>query len=86
MSYRIPEQVEYTLVEGDYVLMDLRSGLYFALDPVATVIWQAVEESGTREAAVERVLARFDVEEERVRQDVANLVQTLVDKGLLIEG
>jgi len=85
MRYRPSSHVDFTRVEGDFVLMDLRSGLYFALDPAASRIWEILAEGGGSEAAVERILADFDVEESRARRDVMELIAELTGKDLLVE-
>jgi len=85
MSFRIPTYVDYTRVEGDFVLMNLRSGLYFALDPVASHVWEVLADAGESEPAVQRILARFDVGETQARSDVSELIAELTEKGLLQE-
>lgn len=79
----ISPHVRYTRVEGDFVLMDMRSGKYLGLDPVASTIWQSLSEHGDLARAAETVCESFDVELERARADIEAWIDELADKGLL---
>ncbi|HVT14741.1 MAG TPA: PqqD family protein [Thermoanaerobaculia bacterium] len=84
-SLRISDHVQYTKVEGDYVLLDLGSGEYFGLDEVASLAWEVLAAGGDQDAAVAAIVRDYAVEPDRAAADVARLLDTLRDKGL-IEG
>lgn len=81
--YRIPEHVEFNRVEGDYVLMDMKAGKYFGLDPVASILWQAIADHGCVEPGVEEVLKRFAVGRQRAECDAEELIQRLARDSLV---
>jgi hypothetical protein len=70
--------------DGEAVLLDLKSEKYFGLDTVGTQMWNALTESPTIEKACDRLLSAYEVEPETLRKDVAELVEKLVDHGLLV--
>jgi hypothetical protein len=80
----IPDSVQYVRVEGDFVLMDLRAGLYFGLDPVASHIWQSLSEHGEPQRAAEELCEDYDVEPEQALADVERWIMELEGKGLLV--
>lgn len=55
---------------------------YVELDPTGTVIWEALQESGTAAAIAARLAERFDATVDRVRPDVERYLAELVDVGL----
>ena len=83
-SYRVSDGVVFRELDGEAVLLNLDSGMYFGLDRVGTRVWQVLEQHGRLDAVVERLLEEYDVEPERLRADVAQLLATLVEKGLVV--
>jgi hypothetical protein len=70
-------------VQGDAVLLDLRSGVYFGLDHVATRMWQLMGEGSTLSAVARQVCEEFDVPEEKCAEDVVALASRLSEEGLI---
>lgn len=79
----IAPHVHFTEVEGDYVLMDTKQGVYLGLDPVASHIWQSLSEHGDLDRAAQAVCERFEVEEDRAAADVKAWTDELVRRGLV---
>jgi hypothetical protein len=51
--------VLFVEVSGEMVLLDPRSGVYFGLDPVGTLVWQELASPRTVDELVEAVCASF---------------------------
>jgi hypothetical protein len=83
MSYFIPQHVRSVHNEGGVVLLNLRSGAYFTLNTVGTLVWRELQGGGTREAALAALGRRFPVPEERLAKDVDALLARLIGTGLL---
>jgi hypothetical protein len=83
-SYRVCDGVVFRELDGEAVLLNLDSGMYFGLDRVGTRVWQVLEQHGRLDAVVERLLEEYDVAPERLRADVAQLLDALAEKGLVI--
>jgi hypothetical protein len=73
----------YRNLDGEAVLLGLRSAGYFGLDPVGTRIWELIEQKGVLEDVLQGVLAEFDVDEARARADLLALSTRLLEKGLV---
>jgi hypothetical protein len=75
-----------TLVEelaGEAVLLNLASERYFGLDEVGTRMWQALTTADNVQAAHDALLSEYDVSPDVLRQDLLDLVQQLVEHGLV---
>ena len=70
-------------VSGETVLLDLDSENYFGLDEVGTRIWQLIKETGDLEAVYNTLLQEYEVGEERLQQDLENLVTEIAALGLV---
>jgi hypothetical protein len=80
---RIPPTVLFRELQGETVLLNLSTGAYFSLDPVATVIWRRLRDHGRPSAVVPDLLAEFDVDEAQARRDLARLLDDLRTHGLV---
>ena len=79
----IPPDVLVQELDGESVILNVATERYFGLDRVGTRMWVALTSLESIEAAYESLLAAFDVDGERLRQDLQALVTELVDHGLL---
>lgn len=69
-------------LEGESVVLNLETGMYYGLDDVGTEIWRAMAPTGTLRHALDRVLAEFDTDPATAESDLLELAHRLVDKGL----
>lgn len=70
-------------MEGEAVLLNVRTGAYFGLNKVGTLIWQSYGEGKSLDEAVAAVCARYNVASDRANQDVRTLTEKLLAKDLL---
>lgn len=77
-----PEQVS-TNLEDEAVILHLKDGVYYGLNPVGARIWNLLQESRTVEEIRDIILEEYEVDQERCEQDLENLLQELLDKGLI---
>lgn len=69
-------------LDGQSVLLNLATGLYFGLDAVGTHVWQLAAEDGSLRAVRQRLLDEYDADPATIERDLLTLAETLVDKGL----
>jgi hypothetical protein len=79
----IPESVLTREIDGELVLLDLRSETYFGLDDVGTRFWAALAQHATLPEARRALLEEFDVEPARLERDLARLLGELEAHGLV---
>ncbi len=81
---RVSDDVVFRELDGEAVILNLDSGIYFGLDEVGTRFWQLIEQDGRVALALEALEAEYDVETDVLRADVDRLVDALVEKGLMV--
>jgi hypothetical protein len=69
-------------VGEEMVLLDLNTGVYFSLNAVGTVVWQALERGATPAEACLALTDGYDVSLETARADVTAFLRQLVQAGL----
>ena len=79
----VPDDVITQEVGGETVLLHLGTGIYYGLDAVGTGIFNTVTTATSLQAACDTLLAKYDVEADRLRADVDVLVEKLTGLGLL---
>ncbi|MET9554471.1 lasso peptide biosynthesis B2 protein [Streptomyces sp. NPDC006645] len=84
-AFHIPEHVhESSAPHGGTVLLDARTGQWYAMNGTARALWSEWRESGDFDAGVHAVAARFPPAlGERVRTDAGQLADVLVRRGLV---
>ena len=79
----VPKQVLVRFVEKETVLLNLEAECYYGLDEIGTRMWQLLTTAASIEDAYAELFAEFDVDAELLRQNLSELLERLVDKGLL---
>ncbi|MEH2253631.1 PqqD family protein [Nostoc sp.] len=83
LQLTIPANVLTQELGGEVVLVNLENEAYYSLNNVGSRMWQLLIEQGNVETATQQLLQTFAVDEATLRQDVAELVDELVQEGLL---
>ncbi len=77
--------VSTKLPNGDTVLLDVESELYFGLNPVGTIVWEALRDGDDRDAIVARCLSEFEVDSTTVEADIDDLLSDMRQRGILTD-
>jgi hypothetical protein len=87
-SLSVPEHVHHSAAShGGSVLLDLKSGQWYAMNPVADALWQTWRHTGDFEAAVGAVVKDHPgASGDRVREDALRLAHELAARGLVVLG
>ena len=70
-------------VEDEVVILGLKDGVYYGLNPVGAFIWNIIQEPKTVAEIRDAVLEEYDVEKEVCEKDLMELLTELSDKGLV---
>ncbi|HKY03661.1 MAG TPA: PqqD family protein [Blastocatellia bacterium] len=73
-------------LDGESVMLNLKTERYFGLDDVGTRIFTAVTNSSSIEQAYESLLGEFDVDRVVLRRDIDELLEKLLGNGLVEVG
>lgn len=80
---QVADHVVFRELDGEAVLLNLQSGIYFGLDAIGTRIWQAIDRRDSLPAIVTTLVTTYDVDRATAERDLRRLVAQLVDSGLL---
>ena len=79
----IESEVDHGVVEEQVVLLEPRGGRYLSLDEVGSRVWELLNRDPHVEAAVQVLLQEYDVDEARLRADVATFLKRCEELSLL---
>lgn len=68
---------------GESVILQLKSGIYYGLNEVGSVVWQLINEPRTVQSLYDAVLAEYDVEPQTCEHDVQVLLRDLLEAQLI---
>lgn len=70
-------------IQGEMVLLDLNSGIYFGLNAVGADIWNFVREEKSVEEIQHYLMSQYAVSLERCEAEVISLLSRLSERGLI---
>ncbi len=80
---KIGTGVLFREIDGEAVLLNSLTGVYYGLDPVGTEVWHAFEKNKTLGRACRAVEETYAVEPARCQKDVLKLASDLQKNGLI---
>ncbi|MFN8493563.1 MAG: PqqD family protein [Caldilineaceae bacterium] len=89
MALNLPKQINlshevlFQELDNESIMLNLRDDAYYRLDDVSTRFWQLFTELGEVEPVVAQMLAEYQVDEPRLRQDLATLLKQWVDASVV---
>ncbi len=85
-AFRIPDEVVFRELDGEAVVLNLDTGIYFGLDAVGTRIWRLIEDRKPLRAVLAALVDEYDAPPDRLQRDLLAFVEHLNGKGLLALG
>jgi len=79
----VPDGVLTRELDDEMILLNLDSESYFGLDTIGAAMWNALVSTDSVGNAAVLLTEEFDVERDRLEADLASLIASLVDRGLL---
>jgi hypothetical protein len=80
---KVPAHVLFRHLQDELVVLELKRGVYFGLDPIGTRIWQVLGEERSLRDVLAMLVEEYEVEEAQGAEDVLGFVQELQAQGLL---
>lgn len=78
----VKDQVSCDLA-GEAVILNLKSGFYYGLDPVGARIWSLIQKTTAVGAILDQLLEEYDVATDQCERDLLNLLQDMAAKELI---
>lgn len=70
-------------IDDEVVAMNVDTGAYYGLDPIASVIWEVLSEPHTIDELVDKLTEKYDVAPEQCKDDSMPLIEQMVEAKLL---
>ena len=83
LTFRPASNVAVAEFDGEAVLLNVTSGIYFGLNPIANRIWQLLSMGASEPEIAQTMLDEYDVDEARLRTDIAATMRQLEANGLV---
>jgi hypothetical protein len=83
MRVTVPPETLVNVVGNETVILSLKSQAFFGLDEIGTNVWKALTAADSIQAAFDALLKEYDVDQDSLRQDLEDLLQQLIDRGLV---
>ena len=64
-------------------ILNLKTGIYYGLDPVGSRIWKLIQTPRQIQEILETLLNEYKVEKNRCQQDLIELIEQLSEKELV---
>jgi hypothetical protein len=80
----VSSDVVFRELDGEGVILNLASGIYFGLDETGMRMWQLIDEHGRLDAVLARLCDEYDATPEIIERDLLRLASELSDNGLLV--
>lgn len=69
-------------VSGEMVILDAESGQYYTLNSMATVMLEKLQAGLCVNEIVKSICEQYEVSAEQVQQDLLEMINELINKGL----
>ena len=75
--------VIYETIEGEVILIDLKSGTYYSLREAGATVWQAIEQGAAEDEIQSALEQRYEGPADEMREAVRRLLGDLEREGLI---
>lgn len=72
-----------SMIDDNFVMLHIESGMYIALNATAAAIWDALGEVREEDQIVAMLLEQFEVEEDHCRAKVSEILGEMREKELV---
>lgn len=84
MEITIPGHVLYVEVDEQSVLMDINSGMYFALDEVGSKIWDYLKAELDYNSIIQSISNEYEIDSNVIAEDLDIFINNLKNSNLII--
>ena len=82
-SIELAEEVEFSRIEEQGLLVDTATGVYYELNATATEMMEIVLALDPSNDALAKLRAKFDIDDDTLQRDLDNLLNDLQDFNLI---
>lgn len=83
MAYVKNPEVIHSKIGDEVVLLNIKSGMYFGMNQVASAIWEILAKQSTMEMIIEELMKQFEVDRVTCESQTKELLENLIEKKLI---
>lgn len=83
MKWQISPEILHSRIDDEVVLMSIEADSYFGLDPIASRIWELLEQPLDLDELVAKLMEEYEVDADTCRQDAQALLEDMQGRGLI---
>ena len=83
MKIQLSKEVVWTKLGEEVAILNSETGTYFGLDPVGSRIWCLMADGAAVDEVVSTLLSEYGVDEQRIRNDLQELIDRLAARSLV---
>ena len=68
---------------GEVIILHLKSGMYYGLDPVGAKVWTLIEQPAPLSAIRDLIMSEYDVDAETCDRDILTFLDQMQAVGLV---
>jgi len=76
--------VTSTVIDGEAVVVNLTTGVYYSMDGTGGAVWQMIEEGRSLEEMARALAARYETTPEQALSDLSALLPRLMEETLVV--
>ncbi|MEN4018841.1 MAG: PqqD family protein [Methanobacterium sp.] len=80
---KITKEAVHCDVEDEVVILSMKDGVYYGLNPVGAFIWNQIQEPKRVNEIRDAILGEYEVDREACEKDLMQLLGELLDKKLI---
>ena len=82
-TVKLANDVIFQDLDGEAVLLNMQTEIYFGLDAVGTRIWHLLQQHGVVRLVVQPLLDQYDIGEDQLQKHLLEFIEKLQSKGLV---
>ena len=71
-------------VRDDLMMLHVEQGAYYSLDPIGAEIWKLLEQPGTVQQLVDKLVQHYSVSPEQCQADVLVFLEEMRGNGMIL--
>lgn len=85
MKWKVPDYLEITEIDGQWIVLDIRENQFYGLNPAGGQFLKQIKEIGDFNKAVQVLSERFQVSDQQIRRDMSEFLKRLQQQGWVIQ-
>lgn len=83
LQWQVSEDAVANQVGAETVILHMGNGTYYGLDMIGTTLWEGIKSGKLPSEVCDQIIAEYDVEREKVEDDLRQFLSELAEHELV---